>query len=151
MKAKNEMMLIFLADDDQYDCEIFEEALQEFHLNYAIVIFKTGRALLQHLADNKNQLPDLLFLDLNMPEMTGVECLKELRAEVRLQRISIAIYTTSKRNEDIESTLEAGANIFITKTNNFNGLVKILKHVIDINWQYHSSMLNRNTYLLAFN
>lgn len=83
--------------------------------------------------------------------MTGVECLKELRAEVRLQRISIAIYTTSKRNEDIESTLEAGANIFITKPNNFNGLVKILKHVIDINWQYHSSMLNRNTYLLAFN
>ena len=151
MKAKNEMMLIFLADDDQYDCEIFEEALQEFHLNYAIVIFKTGRALLQHVADNKNQLPDLLFLDLNMPEMTGVECLKELRAEVRLQRISIAIYTTSKRNEDIESTLEAGANIFITKPNNFNGLVKILKHVIDINWQYHSSMLNRNTYLLAFN
>lgn len=61
MKAKNEMMLIFLADDDQYDCEIFEEALQEFHLNYAIVIFKTGRALLQHLADNKNQLPDLFF------------------------------------------------------------------------------------------
>ena len=150
MKVNTEKTLIFLADDDTYDCEIFEEALQEFNLNYSIVIFKTGTALLNYLAVIENPLPDLLFLDLNMPEMTGIECLKEFRANPRLTDVSVAIYSTSRRDQDIESTLKAGANIFITKPNDFKELVRILKHVININWQYHTSMLNRSTYLLAF-
>jgi len=149
MKANNENVLIFLADDDLDDVAIFEAALQEFHTNYSLLIFKTATELLEHLAVVENPLPDLLFLDLNMPEMTGIECLKIMRAEARLKKISIAIYTTSKRNQDMEATLKAGANIFITKPNDFKNLVRILKHVININWQYQTLPLNRSTFLLA--
>lgn len=149
MKTYNDKILIFLVDDDDYDCEVFGDALKEFYTNHTLIVFKNGNSVVSHLKILENELPDLIFLDLNMPKMTGVQCLKEIRKENHLQKISIAIYTTSATDIDMESTFTAGANIFITKPTQFPELVKILKHVFDINWQYRISGLDRDNYLIA--
>lgn len=149
MKAYNEKILVFLVDDDEYDCEVFEDALTQFYTNHTLKIFKDGTSLIDHLSIIENELPHLIFLDLNMPKMNGLQCLKEIRSLDRLKKLSIAIYSTSISNTDMESTFTAGANIFITKPGQFPDLVKILKHVFDINWQYQSSGLDRDNYLVA--
>lgn len=149
MKLYNEKILVFLVDDDDYECEVFGDALKEFYTNHTLMLFKNGTSVIYHLLNSKNDLPDIIFLDLNMPKMTGIECLKEIRQIKHLQKLSIAIYTTSATDIDIENTFIAGANIFITKPGQFPDLIKILKHVFDINWQYQFSGLDRDNYLIA--
>lgn len=140
---------ILLADDDEDDRTFFSEAIMELKMNNKLTLFKDGIDLIDYLAHPDVKLPHLLFLDLNMPGKTGIECLKEIRANIRFKDISIAIYSTSSSEKDIEDAFVEGANIYITKPNDFSVLKKIIKDVININWQFHSSGLNKETFFLS--
>src|SRR6476659_5166430 len=70
---------VFLADDDDDDCVLFEDVLKELSLPYELTIANNGEQLMSKLKSNTS-LPDLVFLDLNMRLKTGFECLKEIRS-----------------------------------------------------------------------
>ncbi|SFQ42818.1 Response regulator receiver domain-containing protein [Flavobacterium akiainvivens] len=138
-----------LADDDEDDRLFFEEAFEEVKIKYEISSFSDGEQLMAHLNNTENALPDIIFLDLNMPRKSGMECLKEIRANDRLKRISVAIYSTSSSEQDIEDTFVAGANVYIRKPNDFNMLKKVLSDVVHINWQYIVDGLNKDSFILS--
>lgn len=140
---------IMLADDDEDDRLFFKEAFEEVKINYDISAFNDGEQLMEHLYNDANPLPDIIFLDLNMPRKSGIECLKEIRADERLKRISVAIYSTSSSEQDIEDTFVSGANVYIKKPNDFNMLKKILSDVVHINWQYITDGLNKDSFILS--
>jgi len=140
---------IMLADDDEDDRLFFKEAFEEVKINYSISAFNDGEQLMEHLYDTTNPLPDIIFLDLNMPRKSGIECLKEIRANDRLKKISVAIYSTSSSEQDIEDTFVSGANVYIKKPNDFNMLKKILSDVVHINWQYITDGLNKDSFILS--
>lgn len=140
---------ILLADDDEDDRLFFTDAIDEIKVRTIVHTVNDGVQLMERLQDPDSKLPNLIFLDLNMPIKGGMECLKEIRSDKNLKDISVAIYSTSASQEDIEETFIKGANIYIKKPNDFNELKKILKEVISINWQYHTSGLNRENFLLS--
>lgn len=139
-------MQIFLADDDQDDRLLFEEVLNEIVISKELTMFKNAVELMEYLNKEDAVLPHIIFLDLNMPFVSGTECLKEIRSNSRFRDISIAIYSTSSLEKDIEETFINGANIYITKPNDYGTLKKIIKNVLNINWHYHTSGLNRETF-----
>jgi CheY-like chemotaxis protein len=100
------------------------------------------------LNHSESVLPNILFLDLNMPKKSGMECLLEIKSNGRFKDIAIAIYSTSASEEDIENTFVNGANIYIKKPSDFNNLKNVLSDVVTINWQYHTSGLNKDNFLL---
>ena len=140
---------IMLADDDEDDRLFFKEAFEEVKIKYDISTFNDGEQLMQYLNEPGNPLPDIIFLDLNMPRKSGMECLKEIRRDDRLKRISVAIYSTSSSEQDIEDTFVAGANVYIKKPNDFNMLKKVLSDVVHINWQYIVDGLNKDSFILS--
>jgi len=140
---------ILLADDDEDDRLFFKEAFEEIKIKTSVRIVNDGVELMNHLAQEGNQLPHILFLDLNMPRKTGIECLMEIKRLSHLKDIAIAIYSTSSSEKDIEETFVQGANVYIKKPSDFNSLKKILEQVITVNWQYQTSGLNRDNYLLS--
>lgn len=140
---------IMLADDDADDRLFFREAFQEVKLKHNIIEFTDGEKLISHLADRANPLPDIIFLDLNMPRKSGMQCLQEIRANDRLKTITVAIYSTSSSEEDIENTFVAGANVYIQKPNDFNKLVAALHEVMLVNWQYIVDGLNKDSFILS--
>ncbi len=140
---------ILLADDDEDDRLFFTDAIDEIKVRTIVNTVNDGVQLMERLQNPEIKLPNLIFLDLNMPIKGGMECLKEIRSDKNLKDISVAIYSTSASQEDIEETFIKGANIYIKKPNDFNELKKILKEVISINWQYHTSGLNRENFLLS--
>lgn len=140
---------ILIADDDEDDVELFNEALAELKMDNKLTSFKDGKDLMDHLDNLENKLPHILFLDLNMPCKTGHECLKEIRANPRFKDVSIAIYSTSSSEKDIEDTFVEGANIYIKKPNDFSKLKKAIKDVVNMNWQYQSSGLNKETFFYS--
>lgn len=144
----NNFTHIILADDDEDDRDFFSDAFEDLKMKTKINFFNDGLELMNYLGAPNSILPDILFLDLNMPFKSGLECLYEIKANDRLKNIAIAIYSTSASDEDVEATFVSGANIYIKKPSNFDALKKILKEVITINWHYQTSGLNRDNFLL---
>lgn len=144
-----EPIRILLADDDEDDRLFFKEAFDEIKLNTSVSLVNDGDELMNYLTMDGNQLPHILFLDLNMPRKTGIDCLLEIKQLAHLKDIAIAIYSTSASDIDIEETFVQGANVYIKKPSEFSTLKKILEQVITINWQYQTSGLNRDNYMLS--
>lgn len=141
-------MHIMLADDDSDDRMLFEEALNATGINCQCVFFEDGVSLVEFMKDPQVRQPDILFLDLNMPVKSGIDCLTELRNYAHLKQLSIAIYSTSNAIRDIEQTFTMGANVYINKPSNFQKLTTVLAHVLKMNFQFQQSGLNKETFYL---
>lgn len=145
---QKEFITITLADDDEDDRLFFQDAFEELKINTNVSTCNDGVELMEYLLKPETLLPNILFLDLNMPRKNGFECLLEIRKEPKFKDIAIAIYSTSSSEEDIENTFVHGANIYIKKPSDFNTLKKVLSEVVTLNWQYHTSGLNKENFLL---
>jgi len=139
---------ILLADDDDDDRLFFKDAIDGVKVKTVVTMVNDGVELMDYLLNAEIHLPNLVFLDLNMPRKGGMECLKEIRSNNKLKDLAIAIYSTSGMEKDIEETFIKGANIYIKKPNDFELLKTILAKVITINWHYHTSGLNRENFIL---
>lgn len=120
---------ILLIDDDEDDREIFQSAVKEISDQVACQTFSNAAEALNQLT-LKHIAPELIFLDLNMPVMNGQQFLVEIKKNDYLKDIPIIIFSTSSHPAAIQITKELGAYDFITKPDNFNNLVNILKPLI---------------------
>lgn len=145
---QQDFTLITLADDDEDDRLFFTDAFEELKINTVVNTVNNGRELLNYLNHPETVLPHIIFLDLNMPILNGIDCLKEIKQNDKFKDIAIAIYSTSSSDQDVEDTFVLGANIYIKKPSNFNELKKIVSEVVIINWQYHTNGLNKDNFLL---
>lgn len=120
---------ILLVDDDEDDQEFFFAALEQ--LSYP-GIFKPVSSAIEALKLLKGGqvIPDLIFLDLNMPIMNGQQFLKEIKNTENVQHIPVIIFSTSSNPQTIQQTKELGAHDFITKPDKFEELVHKLKPMI---------------------
>lgn len=122
---------ILLADDDQDDCLFFEEALEELGLNVHFSTVEDGEKLMLALTHTP-QLPDVLFLDLNMPRKNGWECLLEITKNQKLKSLQVIIYSTSFDPKTINNLYEIGAKYYIRKPADFNALKSIISKAITL-------------------
>ena len=144
-------LYILLAEDDEDDRLFFKEALQEIKVKTNISFVTNGAQLMDYLNQAGIRLPNVVFLDLNMPVKSGMECLIEIRRNNRLKDLAIVIYSTSASEEDIEDAFVNGANIYIKKPNDFSLLKSTLAKVVSLNWQYHTLGLKKENFLLSIN
>jgi CheY-like chemotaxis protein len=121
---------ILLADDDADDCYFIEEALNEFSLSTHLTAVHNGEDLMQLLANETNELPDVLFLDLNMPRKNGFECLAEIRNNKRFKQLPVIIYSTSFHKEIATMLYNNGANYYISKPSEISHLKKTVQDII---------------------
>lgn len=119
--------LILIAEDDQDDRMIIQDALEETHKDLEIKFVYDGQQLIEYLESNddtiKNELPSVIILDLNMPKIDGREALKFVKSHTIFKKIPTIVLTTSQAAEDIEQTYDMGVNSFITKPNNYSEMI----------------------------
>ncbi len=149
MEIQNEVMHILLADDDEDDRLFFRDAFEEIKIKTQVETVNDGVELMNYLTQPDIILPHILFLDLNMPRKGGIDCLLELKRIDQIKNIAVVIYSTSASEEDIEETFVLGANVYLKKPSDFSTLKKTLEAVITTNWQYHTSGLNRDNFILS--
>jgi CheY-like chemotaxis protein len=116
-----EMMIV---DDDSDDTDLFCEALKEVDSSIKCLIARDGEEAL-NLLKNLTVLPDLIFLDINMPRMNGKTCFREIRKNPLLRNIPIVIYSTSARPDEIKEFESQGAT-FMAKPSGYSDLVNVL-------------------------
>ena len=131
MKAKK---TFFIVDDDIDDQDLFIEAVSEVDNSIECVSASDCEEALDLLKNKKIGMPDMIFLDLNMPRLNGKQCLVELKKEAHLAHIPVIIYSTSSEKRDIEETSRLGAAHFLTKPNKFEELCKAISYVVSKDW-----------------
>lgn len=130
----NDDLFILLADDDQDDCLLVEDALEELGVSYKLKCMKNGIELLEYLGDKSNPLPDVVMLDLDMPMKHGLECLDEIRNQMELTSLPIIIYTTHSQPETVKKAHLKKAQYYLKKPNSFKSLVNALQVIIETDW-----------------
>lgn len=125
---------ILIADDDEEDRMLARDALEESRLANTLYFVHDGVELLdfllrrgQYTDPATSPRPGLILLDINMPRMTGLEALREIKRDPALRRIPVVILTTSRADEDIIRSYDLGVNSFISKPVTFEGLVDVMR------------------------
>lgn len=124
--TENNIYTIFLADDDEDDTFLFQEALDQLSLPSYLVTAENGQELMRKLNDSE-VAPDMIFLDMNMPVKNGLECLSELRSTDIFRDTPVIILSTSVAGYLLESAYSAGANLYVQKPTSFSSLINILE------------------------
>jgi CheY-like chemotaxis protein len=119
---------VLFIDDDHEDQEIFGEVLGLVNSSICCSFADTAEDALQALGKT-NEKPDYIFLDLNLPYMSGFECLNSIKKEHYLKHIPVIIYSTSSRDTDKQKAKELGAVKFISKPDNFVQLQAVLRDI----------------------
>ena len=127
---------IILADDDTDDCLFFKEALNELLLPTHLTTVNDGEQLMQFLANIVHQqnismaLPDVVFLDINMPRKNGKECLEEMKLNEKLKHLPVIMFSTSYEKEVVNQLYKNGAHYFIRKPPEFLIFKKIIQQTL---------------------
>lgn len=124
-------MRILFVDDDADDRMLFIEAVKEIDENYECVTANDGRQALDMLCDDVYSLPDIIFLDINMPRLNGKKCLTEIKNNERLKHIPVIIYTTSKDVEESKELKVMGAYHFISKPRNADDIYFLISMALE--------------------
>lgn len=121
---------VFLIDDDEDDRDLFKDALLEIPTETQVVTFSNGIELLSFLKEESNRPPQIIFLDLNMPMMSGEECLQKIRENPRFTNLPIVIFSTSIVEQLVKRVKSLGASLYVKKPSSFSSLKSILENCI---------------------
>lgn len=120
---------VLYADDDADDVELFQEILREIDRSILLLYAADGLQALRVLRE-AIVLPDIVFLDINMPLINGKECLMEIRRDENLKTIPVVMYSTSSTEHELVQCLELGASDYLCKAANFNKLRENLESIL---------------------
>jgi len=128
---------VLLADDDIDDSYIFTSAVRQSKLPIQLSIAENGQKLLSYL--NSNPLPDIIFLDINMPFKNGIECLTAIRANDKFKKIAVVMYSTTDNRPNVDACYNSGANLYVVKPNSFEEVDRMVKKICSKEWVSHAS------------
>jgi CheY-like chemotaxis protein len=119
-----------LIDDDLDDQEVFLSAVHDVAADVNARAETDAGKMFSELQQTA-QLPDLIFVDINMPKMDGFEFMILMQRHIRLRSVPIVFYSTTSVDEQIQKAFALGAKGFITKTNSYKELCEIIKKYLE--------------------
>jgi DNA-binding NtrC family response regulator len=124
MSKKN----ILLIDDDDDELEIFTAALEDLRISYNCSLARNAQ---QAMIMFDNSIPDLIFLDVNMPGKGGMKCLRDIRERDSLKKVPVIIYTTCHDEHGVKNAMTSGAAAYVRKPSSIKSLAGVLEQVLD--------------------
>lgn len=126
---------VVLAEDDKDYQEIFNNALTEVNIPTTLTVVSDGMELMKTLKSPDSPSYNIVVLDINMPKKDGIECLKEIRNDMTLSSTFSVILTSSYDPLIKANAYDAGANLFLTKPENFDEYVETVRQILTSDWQ----------------
>jgi len=120
---------ILFIDDNVEDGRIFQQIIQELFTAITIEFARTGPQAFALLSQART---DVIFLELLIPGMDGIECLTKLKTSRNSKQIPVVLYTASKNEMEKKLALKLGAFDVISKTSNLSVLTDKIKKILSL-------------------
>ena len=134
--------ILYIEDDPDF-AFIMKYAVKEIKDDLIVSIVEDGNtavAVLKRFEEEKHR-PTLILLDLNLPGISGLEVLKKIKEIPYFKYVPVILFSTSDDARDVKSSLESGANAFLTKPNGYNNLIVCMRSLYDF-WFNQNRSLN---------
>lgn len=139
---------IVVCDDNWAESPLFEFTLRNIGVDYELDWVDSGLDLLIYLT-TADVLPDMIFLDVNMPGKSGIQWLEEIRSNRRWNHIPIIIQSFSGTTRDVEAAFYGGADLFILKSDFSKGFQQSLRTIFQRDWTNRPRPLRSSFFLSA--
>ena len=127
----NQSIPILIADDDPDDRYLIGSAFKESTFKHPISFVENGVELLKYLRSEApyedRQLPGLILLDLNMPQLDGRNALVQIKSDSEFRRIPIVVLTTSTAEEDIQNSYDLGVSAYVSKPGSYDDMIELVE------------------------
>ena len=140
---------ILLADDDKADCLLFKDALDELPVTAKLTTFENGEQLMEQLNKKQSKLPDVLFLDLNMPRKNGFVSLGEIKRNNNLDKLPVIIFSTAHEQDKVKQVFRDAAHYYIRKPNEFAKLKKVIYEALTLITQRDIPLPIKENFILS--
>ena len=133
-KAARPVIIVMIEDDDGH-ARLIEKNIRRAGVSNEIAAFTTGAAALDYLlgADGSGEASSgrqmLVLLDLNLPDMTGIDILAKLKDDAHTRRSPVIVLTTTDDNREIQRCYDLGANVYITKPVDYDGFANAIRQL----------------------
>ncbi len=145
MTETNSPLNILLIEDNQDHVRILKWAFEQARRRTVLRFLRDGEEALEELkngAERKTPVPDLIFLDFNLPRVDGRKVLKMLKADPVMKMVPVIILSSSDRQEDVQMAYDLGANTYVSKSVVLGELSTILQDILDY-WTRIAKLPNR--------
>ena len=135
MNAAAQAVTIVMIEDDEGHARLIEKNIRRAGVHNEIVPFTDGTSALQYLfgEDASGEVSAgrglLILLDLNLPDMTGVDILAKVKANQHTRRSPVVVLTTTDDEREIQRCYDLGANVYITKPVNYEGFANAIRQL----------------------
>ncbi|MBB4198929.1 hypothetical protein CCR94_15770 [Rhodoblastus sphagnicola] len=134
MRDPNPPVMIVMIEDDDGHARLIEKNIRRAGGRHEILRFATGAAALDFLLGGGATRPRsprarLILLDLNLPDMTGLDILARLKADERARRLPVIVLTTSNDKRDIEKCYDLGASVYMIKPPNYDSFANAIQQL----------------------
>ncbi|WPO83513.1 response regulator [Chryseobacterium sp. JJR-5R] len=143
-----ECLNVMLMDHDEGNHIFFKNIFQDLKIRIKTSVFFTGPDMVNYLKSEKAVIPELLFMNYDIPEKNVLNCLAEIRSCSKLSQMTVAVYSSDLSSDAEEEIFIKGANVMMTKPDNYKDLKKALTEIVTVNWQYHTSGLNKDNFIM---
>lgn len=143
-----EFLNVIVTDQDEGNLIFFKSIFKDLKIEVKVQCFYHKYDLMDYLNSEDAIIPEILFMNYDMTDKTCLSCIKEIKEDFRFSNMVNAVYSDTISETEIEELLVNGANIFIKKPETYESLKKVLTEVIVINWQYHTSGLNKDNFIM---
>ena len=124
---------ILLVEDDEVDVLTVRRALKDLQVSNPLALAANGEEALEVLRHGETQRPAIILLDLNMPRMSGLEFLRQARADGCANGIPIVVLTTSRQDQDIVEGFNYNVAGYMIKPVDYSKFVEVMQ-AIDLYW-----------------
>ena len=139
------MIKVLLVDDDPEEVDLMSQALERLKFRAEVIHADHYLNLTESLSEQK---PDIIFMDINMPAVSGIDCLKSVRSNKTYENIPVIMYSTSNNHADVENSFKHKASLYVVKPDSFTKLISALEKVFSFDWNI-SGVIQRDTFLIA--
>ena len=135
MKALGKEVTIVMVEDDEGHARLIEKNVRRAGVNNEIVPFTNGTAALDYIlgADRSGLVSQdrylLILLDLNLPDMSGIDILEKVKSNPHTRRLPVIILTTTDDEREIQRCYDLGANVYITKPVEYEGFANAIRQL----------------------
>ena len=126
---------ILLVEDNPMDLDLTLRAFSKKKLSNPVIVARDGEEALAHIPrwEAGEPLPAVILLDINLPKISGLEVLRQLKAHPRFRRIPVVVLTSSREDKDLKTAYDLGVNSYIEKPVNFSKFMEVAEQ-IELYW-----------------